>query len=32
VFFGIVFFNILATMIAMVLDRRQEVGIHKAMD
>lgn len=31
VFFGIVFFNILATMIAMVLDRRQEVGILKAM-
>lgn len=31
VFFGIVFFNILATMIAMVLDRREEIGILKAM-
>lgn len=31
VFFAVVFFNILSTMIAMVLDKREEVGILKAM-
>ncbi len=31
VFFVVVFFNILSTMIAMVLDKREEVGILKAM-
>lgn len=31
VFFVVVFFNILSTMIAMVLDKREEIGILKAM-
>ncbi|OHD53727.1 MAG: hypothetical protein A2Y33_07345 [Spirochaetes bacterium GWF1_51_8] len=30
-FFAVVFFNILSTMIAMVLDKKEEIGILKAM-
>lgn len=31
IFFLVVFFNILSTMIAMILDKKQEIGILKAM-
>lgn len=31
IFFVVVFFNILSTMIAMVLDKKEEIGIMKAM-